>query len=275
MILIKEYLKSSQINDICNAKQYDSNQKNVVSLILFFDGANYTKSNNDPLHAFFSTISELPLLLRNSNRNIVTHSLWTGATPNFNVFLSRYNNQLDSLLKNGIFIDKLNITLTVKCHLFIADAPERALILNMNRFNGKYGCIMCMQEGENINKNGQGNNFKYPFNPKQMIARTEEKYLQQVAFSQSQNIVFEGIKGASFLSNWLPLPTSTVIDYMHASLLGTTKHLFNIWLSNENNKEEYYLGSKLNGLDKILLEIKYSIEFTRQQRCISEHLKNF
>ena len=72
---------------------YDLKQEKLVSLILFFDGANYTKSNNDPLHAFFSTICELPPLLRNPNRNIITHSLWTGSTPN--IFLSRFNNQLD------------------------------------------------------------------------------------------------------------------------------------------------------------------------------------
>ena len=121
---------------------YDLKQENLVSLILFFDGANYTKSNNDSLHAFFSTICELPPLLRNSNRNIITHSLWTGSTPNFNIFLSRFNNQLDKILKEGIFIETLNLIIHVKCHVFIADAPERALVLNMNKFNGKYGCIM-------------------------------------------------------------------------------------------------------------------------------------
>jgi hypothetical protein len=89
------------------------NSTNLVSLVLFFDEASYTKSNNYPLHAFFSTIFELPPLLRNCTRNIITHSLWTGSTPDLNVFFARYNNQLDHILKNGIFIKALDLNITV------------------------------------------------------------------------------------------------------------------------------------------------------------------
>ena len=46
------------------------------------------KSNKDPLHAFFTSICELPPILGNSNRNIITHSLWTGSSPDLNTFLS-------------------------------------------------------------------------------------------------------------------------------------------------------------------------------------------
>ena len=156
------------------------NQTNLVSLVLFFDGANYTKSNNDPLHAFFSTICELPPLLRNSTRNIITHSIWNGSVPDFNIFLSKHNKQVESILENGIFIYDLDVTIRVKCHVCIADAPERALLLNMNRFNGKFSCIMCMQEGENLNKNRRGNNHKFTYKPKEMRIRTKEMYLKQV-----------------------------------------------------------------------------------------------
>ena len=244
-------------------------------MILFFDGANYTKSNKDPLHAFFSTKCELPPLLRNSTRNIITHSLWTGSSPDFNIFLSRFNKQIDYILENGIFIDTLNITIQIKCHVFIADAPERASVLNMNRYNGKYGCILCMQEGENLNKNKQGNNFKFTFKPNQMLKRTEQKYLKQVEESESQKCTVEGIKGQTYLSNWLTLPTATIIDYMHCSLLGSTKHLLNIWLLPKNSKKEFYLGLHKQEIDTILLNIKYPIEFPRQQRSISEHLQFF
>ena len=158
-----ENLKSSTEKDISNSQQYNYQDTNLISLVLFFDGANYTKSNKDPLHAFFSTISELPPILRNSSRNIITHSLWTGSYPDFKIFLSRYNSQLDILLQNGIFVETINKTIRVRCHGFIADAPERASVLNMNKFNGKYSCIMCMQEGENLNQNSRGNNFKFTY----------------------------------------------------------------------------------------------------------------
>jgi hypothetical protein len=121
---------------------------------------------------FFSTIGELSPLLRNCTRNIITHSLWTGSTPDFNIFLARYNNQLDHLLKNGIFIKEVDINITVKCHVFIADAPETAAVLNMNKFNCKFGCLQCVQEVENLNKGKPGNNFKYTNQPEEMLLRT-------------------------------------------------------------------------------------------------------
>ena len=145
----------------------------------------------------------------------------------------------------------------------------------MNKFNGKFGCIMCMQQGENLIHNGRGNNFKYTFKPNEMFIRTEQRYKQQVQESINRNDIFEGIKGSTYLSNWLRLPTGTVIDYMHASLLGVTKHLLNIWLSIENSKEDYYLRNKLPNIDKILLKVKYPIEFSRMQRSISEHIQFF
>jgi hypothetical protein len=62
---------------------------------------------------------------------------------------------------------------------------------------------------------------------------------------------------------------------MHASLLGVTKKLLNIWLSIENRKHDYYLRRKLVDIDKILLQVKYPIEFSRMQRSISEHIQYF
>jgi hypothetical protein len=74
-------------------------------------------------------------------------------------------------LKNGLLIDKLNIIIQINC-------PERASILNMNKFNGKYGCFMCKKQGENLTSNERGNNFKYTFKPNEMFIRTEHKYAQ-------------------------------------------------------------------------------------------------
>jgi hypothetical protein len=65
------------------------------------------------------------------------------------------------------------------CHVYKADIPERASVLNMNKFNGKFGCIMCMQQVENLIDNGRGNNFKYTFKPNEMFIRTEQQRLRQ------------------------------------------------------------------------------------------------
>ena len=46
-------------------------------------------------------------------------------------------------------------------------------VLNMNKFNGKYGCIMWKQQGENLISTGRGFNLKYTFKPSEMFPRTE------------------------------------------------------------------------------------------------------
>ena len=83
------------------------------------------------------------------------------------------------------------------------------------------------------------------------------------------------MKGPSYLSNWIDVPTNIIIDYMHASSLGTTKNLLNIWLSTENSKKSFYLGLKIKLIDQIVMQVKYSIEFPRQQRSISCYLPSF
>jgi hypothetical protein len=54
----------------------------------------------------------------------------------------------------------------------------------MNKFNGKYGCFMCIQQGENLISNERGNNFKYTFKPNEMFIRTEHKYAQNSKFKR-------------------------------------------------------------------------------------------
>ena len=95
---------------------------------------------------------------------------------------------------------------------FYSRSPERASILNMNKFDGKYGCIMCIQQGENLISNEKGNNFKYTFKQNEMIIRTEHKNAQQVQGSIRKNEIFEGIKGFTNSSNWVRLPSGTIID---------------------------------------------------------------
>jgi hypothetical protein len=62
---------------------------------------------------------------------------------------------------------------------------------------------------------------------------------------------------------------------MHASLLGTAKHMFNVFLSAKCRTKDYFLRSKLNDIDKLLVQIKDPSEFSRQQRSIRYHLQYF
>ena len=60
------------------------------------------------------------------------------------------------------------------------------------------------------------------------LLTTTKRYGNKVKQSLIQKSVCEGIKGSTNVSNWLVLPTCSIIDYMHASILGTTKHILNL-----------------------------------------------
>ena len=90
-------LKSnSTVTDMINGAAY-SYKDDTFNLILFTDAANYTKSSNKSMWAIYSSVVELPSILRNSYENIIFNSSWCGTNPEFNSFLKDYNNEIDEV----------------------------------------------------------------------------------------------------------------------------------------------------------------------------------
>ena len=78
------------LSDLMNGEAYVY-EENMFNLVLFADAANYNKSGNRSMWAVFSTLVELPPILRSSYENIIFHSSWTGSNPDFNLYLEFYN----------------------------------------------------------------------------------------------------------------------------------------------------------------------------------------
>ncbi len=67
--------------------------------------------------------------------------------------------------------------------------------------------------------------------------------------------------------NWITISSISLnnavpIDYMHAVLEGVTKFLFNSWFDTKYHQSRFYLGRKMKEIDKALLRIKPSYEFS-------------
>ena len=69
---------------------------------MFADAATYNKSGYRSMWAIFSAIIELSKLLRYSAENIIFHSSWTGSNPDFNIYLEKYNTQIDFILESEL-----------------------------------------------------------------------------------------------------------------------------------------------------------------------------
>lgn len=207
--------------------------ENTISLILFADAATYNKSGNKSIWAIFSSIVELPPILRESYENIIFHSLWSGSNPDFNVYLKEYNNELDELLEKGFIFNNKKFNLRI--FLFQSDSPARAKACKSVQFNGKYGCLMCLHPTVYTNKT------IYPV-LQNINLRTKQIYDEQVAEAVRTGLTYFGIKDFSYLSNWITIPDNVLIDYMHLSIEGVFKVTFFNFFNSKNHDQPYYLG---------------------------------
>lgn len=232
--------KNDKIVDICNAHAYSFN-KNTLNLILFADGATFSKSSSSSTWAIFCTICELPPLLRSSYHNIMRLLFWNGRAPNFQVVFESYLNDFIEVLRNGIIINELDLRINIKLHCFVADSQARAKVINSKQYNGENGCLHCLNQGKSF---GQGKRI-YKYNPNVEI-RTNEIYNINVQISNASGKPSEGIKGGCKLSEWLRIPENVVLDYMHLSLEGFVKQILSIWLDSSNHRLTFYLGKRFN-----------------------------
>jgi hypothetical protein len=92
-----------------------------------------------------------------------------------------------------------------------------------------------------LEKDKDGNVIKVtqPFKDLQSInLRSKRIYNEQVLQT------CKGIKGYSYLSEWVDIPRMVIYDKMHMTDIGTFKSYFNLLL--DTNKEDYSLGEKKN-----------------------------
>jgi len=250
-------MDKNTLSDVMNGAAYTF-EPCTLHLILFADAATYNKSGNRSQWFVFSALVELPPILRYTEENIIFHSSWSGSNPDFNTYFEKYNGEIDILLKNGLLINKTHYKF--KVHLFIADAPARAKGCVCSSFNGKYGCIKCMhptiyktktiypklktvQNFEVIRRNREGEIISRtkPFKElKSINIRSNSMYNEQVLRALQTGNPHLGIKGYSYLSNWIRIPRMVIFDKMHMSDIGTFKTMFNNFF--DSVKEDYSLS---------------------------------
>lgn len=54
-----------------------------------------------------------------------------------------------------------------------------------------------------------------------------------------------GLKGQSYLTNFLDLPNAMLIDYMHLICLGLFRNMMFFWFDKSNSKFDFYLGIEI------------------------------
>ncbi|KYN06213.1 hypothetical protein ALC62_02846 [Cyphomyrmex costatus] len=142
-------------------------------------------------------------------------------------------------------------------------------IANMMQYNGKWGCLYCLNEGTRITK---GRGFSRVYLPEIGELRTEEQVFEDAERAVLQNETIRGIKGYSIMSE-VPLfniVTSLVPDYMHALLLGVVYAFCEIWFSSEHHQSPWYLGLQENEISNRLQNLMPTSEITRLPSSIKK-----
>ena len=206
-------------------------------MILFFDAAHFTNSVDGKVWAILAIVLNLPLSIRQAFLNIIPILFWQGhVVENFNNILKIHLTDLVEILKHGIQFQigptKMEVKVFIEC--LIGDSPGEAKIANTKQFNGKFGCIRCLNSGKKLRRSRI-----YEYKPGVQL-RSNELYLRQVREAEKSGQPFEGFKGENFLSSFCSFPDSVLIDSMH--LLGVVKQLLCLWFDSKNSDYMFYLG---------------------------------
>ena len=213
-----------------------SNPSNL-SLTWNVDGVPIFKLSKFSLWPLYFVINELPFKLRHVMENVILAGLWFGELkPNMSIFLKPVFNELMKLEQHGIevksqlyiypFISKV-VVLAGTC-----DLPAKCLVLNSIQFNGKFGCLKCLQPGVTFHIAARRHTHVYPFccNDPNGPKHSKRQHHLDARNAMSNGSITNGIKGPSWLmllQNY-NVVDSTAIDYMHCVLLGITKLLLSL-----------------------------------------------
>ena len=108
--------------------------------------------------------------------------------------------------------------LKAKLLVGVFDLPAKAAGVNMMQYNGKYGCLYCLDEGLHISHC----RIYLPSDSHQARNIKDIHKWSEQAIKDGKPIF--GVKGPSVLTQCLNIITSVPIDYMHAILEGTLSH---------------------------------------------------
>jgi hypothetical protein len=143
--------KASERNffDLADSEYYDK-ALTSINLMIYTDGLSFDNSNKKTIWPVIANIIDVPPSLRNSNNCKIICGVWFGEKdPNCQILFEKIYENLKILNEEGLScnIGLEEWTVFVNVYGFIADAPGKALALNMIRHNGYCSCPYCTIHG--------------------------------------------------------------------------------------------------------------------------------
>ncbi|CAF0945088.1 unnamed protein product [Brachionus calyciflorus] len=213
-------------NDILDGSHYKNISKsNYLNLMVYTDGIQISKSNKLNFWPVICGLEDLPIKIRDSIKNKIIFGVWQGKKKPTSDILFRYlKNSILKINQNGINVEQGEYKKTFYFQIYgiLCDTPAKALVLNMNQFNGHYGCLYCFNPGK-----------WSKFYHKMLYEQTDYPLRNNDDFRSDYQDgtdieTVNGLKGDIELSDMIILPNSVPIDYMHMVCLGIFKNLLKL-----------------------------------------------
>jgi hypothetical protein len=242
------------------------NNELVVSINLNTDGAPLSNSKNHSLWPLFGTILELNSSSREKFSNILIFGVWLDSEkPEYKIFFEKSIERIIKLINKPFSYQ--NLTIRVRCQMFIADLPAKAAALNIKQFNGDFGCVSCIHPGL---YNNQFRKMTYPPNETRYPLRDSNEFNEIALLAEETGDEILGIKGKTPFSNIITLPDQVPFDYMHLVLQGHSKWLLNNYFFKK--QFECYIGDKKDEVNEFLTLHKVPHTMSRKFNIIHKNL---
>ena len=282
--------------DITDGSLYKGVKENMngkydLVLLGYTDGVNMSKSSKQELWAILGTISEVPPRLRGSF--MVVCAVIVGQKENnemMNMFFKPFVTSLQKLNQDGMSWvhprSKETFCTKATSPMLCADAPAKALVLQHQRFNSKYGCNTCEQKtvlveltAAEIAENAHQPNprkrkkrkrrFVYQDDTNPAPLRTAERMDHQAAEAERNGKPCKGVLGHANVTNipYFNRALCACAEYMHLVLLGVVKYLLSkIFFE----KGPWYIGDKVHDINDFIANIKVPDFIKRSPRGLTD-----
>lgn len=265
-------------NDINDGYIYKnlSNEKQILSyydnlaFMWYTDGVLIFKHSKFNIWGYFLIILQLPFSERYKIENMLLVALWFGdKKPVPSLFLDPLKLSLKKVFQGiKVFVTDLQkeiiirgITICGTC-----DLPAKALFLNMNQYNGNFGCQVCKEKGKTVEKR-----HVYPYK-ENLRLRTDEETLEHASQAVETKRTVCGVKGPSAMSLIVYKPViSTAVDLMHGAFSGNAKRLMELLFDQKFSDEPFSMSNLVDVVDYRLCNIKPPLNTQRRPRPIKTH----
>lgn len=210
----------------------------IITLTFSTDGAAIFKATKEksvwPLQFI---VNEIDLEHRFKRENVFCAAISYGKTPNMQIFLKSFINEIKQINATGglNFKMKSGEMKTVMIHpmIFTGDILAKQYVLNKVSFHGYYGCSYCLHPGTLVN-----GRVRYSGHQNALNRTNENTRNDMIQAHTSENIVngYSGVSALMAIQNF-DLVWQVGIDKMHNIDMGVTKKLFNLFLDNKHKKE--------------------------------------